>query len=67
MHLVRADSREEAWRYVSPLPSEVFFGDSWDQAVRGAQVTVDNGVDIVRRQLAGRDDVQIVTQATARP
>jgi hypothetical protein len=64
MHLVHADSREEAWRY-TPSASAVLkglYGDTWDGAVSAALVAVKSGVDIVRRQ---NPDVEITTTTTA--
>jgi hypothetical protein len=63
MHLVHADSREEAWRYT---PSAVavlkgLYGETWDGAVSAAEVAVTSGLDLIRRQHPG---VEIITTTT---
>jgi hypothetical protein len=63
MHLVHADSREEAWRYTSPVTAilQQLHGETWDGAARSARAVVKAGFDIVRRQ---RPDVDVIADPT---
>lgn len=61
MHLVHADSHEEAWRYETSFPLNLMTGgETWDAAAEAARMVLSSGLDVVRRQLANRPDVEIV-------